>query len=129
MLSLREGTITIPRCMIGSTSSNPFLYLTTVGWKTGKNHEIEIWFVEYSKRYYVMSERGGSAHWVQNITYDPRIKCRVHNTTFEGSARIVSRRNEPQLAAEISVLMLAKYKWNEGTIVEILPSTLSQFFS
>lgn len=125
MLSLREGTITIPRCMIGLTSSNPFLYLSTVGWKTGKNHEIEIWFVECNKRYYVMSERGDSAHWVQNIINNPRIKCRVYNTTFEGSARIVSRKNEPQLASEISKLMLAKYKWNEGTIVEILPPTLS----
>ncbi|HEX9318911.1 MAG TPA: nitroreductase/quinone reductase family protein [Nitrososphaeraceae archaeon] len=125
MLSLREGTITIARCMIGSTSSNPFLYLSTVGWETGKNHEIEIWFVEYSKRYYVMSEHGESAHWVQNIINNPRIKCRVYNITFEGTARIVSRKNEPQLAVEISKLMLAKYKWNEGTIVEILPPTLS----
>ena len=35
-----------------------FLYLTTIGWKTGKHHKIEIWFVEYNKRYYVISE-----HW------------------------------------------------------------------
>lgn len=111
--------------MIGSTGSNAFLYLTTVGWKTGRNHEIEIWFVKYSERFYVMSERGESAHWVQNIINNPKISCGVNNTAFEGTARIVSRTNEPQLATEISKLMLAKYKWNEGMIVEILPPTIS----
>ncbi|MBD0359100.1 MAG: nitroreductase family deazaflavin-dependent oxidoreductase [Nitrososphaeraceae archaeon] len=44
-----------------------FLYLTTIGWKTGKQHRIEIWFVEYNKRYYLVSERRKHAHWVQNI--------------------------------------------------------------
>ncbi len=107
--------------MIGSTQSNPFLYLTTVGWKTGRNHEIEIWFVKHCKRFYVMSERGESAHWVQNIINNPKISCRVNNTVFAGSARIVSRTKEPQLSAEISNLMLVKYKRNEGTIVEIMP--------
>jgi hypothetical protein len=33
-----------------------FLYLTTKGWKTGKVHEIEIWFVEQNEKYYVLSE-------------------------------------------------------------------------
>jgi hypothetical protein len=35
-----------------------FLYLTTIGWKTGKLHKIEIWFVEQDLEYYVyLNER------------------------------------------------------------------------
>ena len=40
-----------------------FLYLTTQGWKTGRQHKIEIWFVSYADRYYVVSERKEKAHW------------------------------------------------------------------
>ena len=36
-----------------------FLYLATTGWKTGRQHRIEIWFVEYSGRYYIVSEHPG----------------------------------------------------------------------
>jgi hypothetical protein len=32
--------------------------VATIGWKIGKQHKIEIWFVEYTRRYYVMSEDG-----------------------------------------------------------------------
>ena len=39
-----------------------FLYLTTKGWKTGIQHEIEIWFVSYDGKYYILSERKGNAH-------------------------------------------------------------------
>jgi len=48
-----------------------FLYLTTTGWKTGKQHRIEIWYVKNNRKYYVMSELGKAAHWVRNISHDP----------------------------------------------------------
>jgi hypothetical protein len=34
-----------------------FLYLTTNGRKTTRQHTIEIWFIEYNKKYYILSER------------------------------------------------------------------------
>jgi F420H(2)-dependent quinone reductase len=49
-----------------------FLYLTTKGWKTGRQHEVEIWFVSYDDKYYLISERKEKAHWVQNIMHNPR---------------------------------------------------------
>jgi hypothetical protein len=51
-----------------------FLYVTTKGWKTGRQHRIEIWFISYADKYYVVSERKEKA-WVQNIMHDQR----VHN--------------------------------------------------
>ena len=38
-------------------SPSQFLYLTTKGRKTTKEHTIEIWFTEYNKKYYILSER------------------------------------------------------------------------
>jgi deazaflavin-dependent oxidoreductase (nitroreductase family) len=70
-----------------------FLYLTTIGWKTAKEHRIEIWFVNYNEKYYyVMSERGKHAHWVRNIMHNRRISFAVnYDTWWEGTARIVDR--------------------------------------
>ncbi len=37
-----------------------FLYLTTIGRKSGKPHQIEIWFVEYQGCCYIVNEGGGA---------------------------------------------------------------------
>lgn len=98
-----------------------FLYLTTTGWKTGNSHEIEIWFVQHSKNYYIMSEGREQAHWVQNIQHNPTISFRVGSEAFKGTGRIVDHKKEPQLAAEVAKLMGAKYGWDQGLIVELAP--------
>jgi hypothetical protein len=96
-----------------------FIYLTTRGWKTGNQHRIEIWFVEYQQRYYVMSERRYQSHWVQNILRNRKIKFSLNNTTFEGNARMVIKDDNAQLVNEVQKLMKAKYGWNEGLIAEL----------
>jgi deazaflavin-dependent oxidoreductase (nitroreductase family) len=79
-----------------------FLYLTTIGWKTGRQHKVEIWFVEYDGRYYIISERENNAHWVQNILHNSKVSFSANNMTFEWVARIVNREKESELAAEVS---------------------------
>jgi deazaflavin-dependent oxidoreductase (nitroreductase family) len=98
-----------------------FLYLTTIGWKTGRQHRIEIWFVDYNDKYYIISERLNRAHWVQNNKHNSRVAFTVNNKTFEGNARIIDKHKESKLAAEVSNLMDRKYRWNEGLIVELIP--------
>jgi deazaflavin-dependent oxidoreductase (nitroreductase family) len=96
--------------------------LTTRGWKTGNQHRIEIWFVEYNERYYVISERLESAHWVQNIKHNPKVSFSINNENiFTGTARIVDQEKEPRLAREVLKLMSTKYKWSQGLIVELMP--------
>lgn len=95
--------------------------MTTRGWKTGKQHRIEIWFVEYDQRYYIISERLEGAHWVQNIKHNPIVSLSINDKVFKGNARIVDREKESTLAAEVSKLMNIKYKWSEGLIVEVSP--------
>ena len=95
--------------------------MTTTGWKSGKEHKIEIWFVEHNKRYYILSERLEDAHGVQNIKHNPKVSFSINENLFNGTARIVDQEKESELAAEVSKLMNTKYKWSQGLIVELTP--------
>jgi F420H(2)-dependent quinone reductase len=95
--------------------------LITHGWKSGKEHRIEIWFVEHNERYYIISEQLKVAHWVQNIKHDAAISFSINDRISKGNARIVDQEKEPALATEVSKLMDTKYKWSQGLIVELTP--------
>ena len=89
--------------MSSDTLSEPknaplYLYLTTIGRKTGNPHEIEIWFVEYGGRYYLMSEFPEEADWVKNIQNDSAVSFRIGSRSAEavaGTGRICRRRRSP----------------------------------
>lgn len=98
-----------------------YLYLTTTGWRSGRPHEIEIWFVGYQGRYYLRAERGEAAHWVRNLRHNPRVRFRVGEATYTGSARVVDAAAEPELARAIQALSVAKYGWGGGLPVELSP--------
>lgn len=66
-----------------------------------------------------MSELGKAAHWVRNISHDPKISFRINRLTFNGHARLVEPLKESQLAAQVSNLMRVKYDWDQGLIVEL----------
>jgi deazaflavin-dependent oxidoreductase (nitroreductase family) len=100
----------------------PYLYLTSLGWETGNPHQIEIWFVAHQGRYYLVSEMREGSHWVQNIRHNPAVTFRVGERTFQGTGQVVDPAQEPQLAAEVSALMDAKYDWSDGLIVELTPA-------
>ena len=69
------------RCIeVTNEQEQQFLYLTTKAWKTGRQHRIEIWFVSYADKYYVVSERKEKAHWVQNIIHDQRVLFTVNSS-------------------------------------------------
>ena len=95
-----------------------FLYVTTTGWKTGKPHEIEIWYVEHKGHYYIVSEHRERSHWVQNIQHNPAITVRVGDETFSGTGRVVDA-SETDLVAAVAQKMDAKYQWSDGLIVEL----------
>jgi deazaflavin-dependent oxidoreductase (nitroreductase family) len=107
---------------MASTAQIPYLYLTTTGWKSIRPHEIEIWFTELDGRYYVISELGERAHWVQNVRRDPEVHFRVAGQSLHGAARVVESEQEPELHARVCALSQLKYDWGEGTVVELSPS-------
>ena len=75
------------------TEELQYVYVTTTGWKSGNPHTIEIWFVAYDGRYYIVSEHRERSHW-QNIRRNPAIAFRVGDRHF-GRGRVVDPAAEP----------------------------------
>jgi deazaflavin-dependent oxidoreductase (nitroreductase family) len=98
-----------------------FLYLTTVGRKSGLPREIEIWFVSFDGKYYVLAEHGEKADWVKNIRANPRAHVRVGDQSFEATARVLDKARAPSTYAQAQKLERAKYGWGAGLPVEIAP--------
>jgi deazaflavin-dependent oxidoreductase (nitroreductase family) len=69
-------------------------YLTTTGRKTGRLHEIEIWFAVHGGRVYVVSGRGEGADWVKNLRADPEVRIRVGSDARKAVARVVEDSSE-----------------------------------
>ena len=102
--------------------TSSFLYLTTRGWKTGRPHEIEIWYVELEGRFYLISERGKRAHWVQNLTRNPEVTFRVADRPYRGRARTLDAPEDAALGRRVQELFEKKYDWSTGLIVELTGS-------
>ena len=56
---------------------------------------------------------------MQNIIVDPNVSFKINNKIYKGYVRIVDKSKEPILANTVSDLMLRKYEWNDGLIVEL----------
>jgi deazaflavin-dependent oxidoreductase (nitroreductase family) len=98
-----------------------YLYLTTIGRRSGRPRQIEIWFTRHEGRYYLVAEHGLRAHWVRNLRADPRVRVRVGARRFRGRARVVDGRTERSLVLAVRGRSEAKYGWGAGLVVEIVP--------
>ena len=88
-------------------------YLTTTGRKTGRPHEIEIWFGIREGTLFMLSGGGDTADWVRNIRKDPRVRLRINTQIAPLRARLVKPgTREDTLARE---LLDGKYMgWHEN---------------
>jgi hypothetical protein len=111
---------------LAKATAQQFLYLSTLGWKTGKRHRIEIWFVEHDGKYYVLSEQKKQAHWVQNLIRDSFVSFTVSDKSFDGRARVIPHDTEGPLVTKVSGLMKAKYGWGDGLVVELAPKVIQE---
>jgi deazaflavin-dependent oxidoreductase (nitroreductase family) len=98
-----------------------YLYLTTIGRRSGQPREIEIWFTRSEGRYYVIAEYPARAQWLQNLLAYPRVRWQVAKTTFVGWARIVDAASDPTLSAAVQARSRKKYGWGDGLVVELTP--------
>lgn len=98
-----------------------YLYLTTIGRRSGRPRRIEIWFTRHDGCYYLVAEHGLEAHWVRNLLAEPAVRARVGRRSFRGRARVVDAQ-ERELVAAIRARSEAKYGWGAGLVVEIAPA-------
>jgi deazaflavin-dependent oxidoreductase (nitroreductase family) len=98
--------------LLSRLSKEDYCYLTTRGRKTGKPHEIEIWFGVDGNSIYLLSGGGDKSDWVRNLKAEPSVSVRIGKQTFEGIARIVGEENEETMARH---LLAGKYQgWKQG---------------
>lgn len=82
--------------------------LTTTGRRTGKIHEIEIWFGVLDDTIYLISGNGPTADWYRNALAGPPVSVRVAGEFHRGVARDVTDADERRRVGD---LMGAKYQW------------------
>jgi len=101
-----------PLKLLSQLSKEEYCYLTTTGRKTGKPHEIEIWFGVVENTIYLLSGGGSKADWVKNLRADPKVSVRIGKYIFPATAHIVSDVEEE---TTVRPLMATKYQeWKEG---------------
>jgi deazaflavin-dependent oxidoreductase (nitroreductase family) len=90
--------------------SEIYCYLTTRGRRTGRPHEIEIWFALEAEGLYLISGGGRRSDWVKNLIHDPRVDVRIGGSVFPGRAGIVADDD-----GEARKRLAAKYQgWHPG---------------
>jgi deazaflavin-dependent oxidoreductase (nitroreductase family) len=93
-------------------AAESFCYLTTTGRRTGRPHEIEIWFAEHDGRLYLLAGGGRRADWVRNLIREPDVELGVGSRSGPGVATVVEDEDLDALARR---LLAAKYQgWREG---------------
>lgn len=83
-------------------------YLSTVGRRSGRVHEIEIWFGVVDDTLYLISGNGPGADWYRNALANPRVDVRIGAVTMAGEASPVV---DPAERRRVGELMGAKYPW------------------
>ena len=99
--------------MFERLADEDFCYLTTTGRKSGKPHEIEIWFGIREGTLYLLSGGGDGADWVKNLRREPAVRVRINSQTTSASARVLRPNTTEDTAAR--ELLDGKYMdWREG---------------
>jgi len=104
-----------------------FLFLMTRGRNSGLWRRLEVWFVEMSGSFYLLAESQDRPDWVRNIEADPQVRFSIgtrRNETSElaptvGRGRVLDEGRESELCARVRASMFAKYRWSNGTIIEL----------
>lgn len=98
--------------LLSRLAKEEYCYMTTKGRKTGRLHEIEIWFGIQGNTLYLLSGGGEDSDWVKNLRADPNVTVRIAKHTFMGIAHVVNSKEVEALARPI---LAAKYqRWREG---------------
>lgn len=71
--------------------------LTHYGRKTGKPHEVTIWFVLDNDKLYI-GTANVNRQWVRNVQQTPQIRLSVGVERFDGDARFLTDRAEHERA-------------------------------
>jgi deazaflavin-dependent oxidoreductase (nitroreductase family) len=96
-----------------------FFYLTTKWRRTGKSHEIEIWFAlhaEDAMQLAMMAGGGMGSDWVRNLAKTPAATIRIRDRIYPATARIVPAGDPDE--EWIRHALVAKYRRPEDPLTD-----------
>ena len=99
-----------PRRVAGKQTTR----LTHFGRKTGKPHEVTIWFILDGDRLYV-GTANVKRQWVRNVQKTPQVKLSIGGEAFEGTARFLTDRSEHERA----MTAIRRKYWMFWPIIEL----------
>jgi len=70
-----------------NVKNEKFAYLTTKGRKSGKDHEVELWFALYDGKIY-LSHEGKHTDWIKNLLKNGIVKLKIGSENLQGQARL-----------------------------------------
>jgi deazaflavin-dependent oxidoreductase (nitroreductase family) len=89
-----------------SIADEDYCYLTTTGRVSGEPREIEIWFGLEGSTLYMLSGGRDRSDWVKNLMRETRVRVRIADRIFDGSARVV---DDPDEDIRARALLFEKY--------------------
>jgi deazaflavin-dependent oxidoreductase (nitroreductase family) len=92
---------------LSTARDDDFCYLTTRGRRTGRPHEIEIWFALAGRTLYLLSGGGNRSDWVRNLRAESAVTMRLRDTRYAATARVVDDAAESKLGRD---LVFEKYQ-------------------
>ena len=102
-----------------------FCYVTTIGRRTGRPHEIEIWYAAHERTLYILAGGGERSDTVQNVRANPAVRVRLGGETWDATARVVDDAAEAVRARE---LVPRKYAHEEEGLPEWAETALPVAF-
>ena len=88
--------------------------LTHYGRKTGKPHEVTIWFVLDGDRLYI-GTANVNRQWVQNVQKTPKVKLSIAGENIDGTARFLTDHAEHERA----MAAIRRKYWMFRPIIEL----------
>ena len=88
--------------------------LTHYGRKTGKPHQVTIWFVLDSDKLFI-GTANVNRQWVRNVQKTPKIRMSIGDQTFDGNARFLIDRAEHERA----MAAIRRKYWMYRPIIEL----------
>ncbi len=97
-------------------ASASYVYVTTIGRRTGRPHRIEIWFAALDGRLYLLAGGRERSDWARNLQANPRVMVELGDETHTGVARIVEPGTvEDERARE---MLVGKYRSSDDNLDE-----------
>jgi deazaflavin-dependent oxidoreductase (nitroreductase family) len=100
---------------LADARDDDFCYLTTLGRKSGRPHEIEIWFALEGATLYMLAGAGEESDWVRNLRAEPAVTVKVREVVYRAHARVITDPEEDRRARD---LVFEKFQpRNQGELV------------